>query len=111
HLTLSLFSFLPPRPPTPPLFPYTTLFRSKTPPDPPIHADAVRDFFDVRPARCADGGDRVDVGNLEREEGIRGVFDQLGAVDVGEDRKSTRLNSSHVKISYAVFCLKKKKKK
>src|SRR5690554_7061075 len=36
---------------------------------------------------------------------------QIGEPIIGEDRKSTRLNSSHVRISYAVFCLKKKKKK
>src|SRR5690606_41181118 len=40
-----------------------------------------------------------------------GARDLLRAANAGEDRKSTRLNSSHVKISYAVFCLKKKKKK
>src|SRR5690606_41317600 len=38
-----------------------------------------------------------------------GVLVERGAVEAGQDRKSTRLNSSHVKISYAVFCLKKKK--
>src|SRR6266511_5338632 len=41
----------------------------------------------------------------------RGTPTHPGAAGPGEDRKSTRLNSSHVKISYAVFCLKKKKKK
>src|SRR5690606_40287569 len=40
-----------------------------------------------------------------------GRADEVPADDVAVDRKSTRLNSSHVKISYAVFCLKKKKKK
>ena len=60
--------------------------------DPAIHADAVRDFFDVRAARFADGGDGVDVGNLQREERIGGVLDQLGAVDVGhENRRHERL--------------------
>src|SRR2546430_3788486 len=74
------------RPPRSTLFPYTTLFRS-----PPRHAL-------VRAA--------PPVGNLHAHE--------LGAVarevaQVGQDRKSTRLNSSHSQISYAVFCLKKKK--
>src|SRR5699024_12465660 len=40
--------------------------------------------------------------------GIVGALAGLGLLDLGEDRKSTRLNSSHVSISYAVFCLKKK---
>src|SRR5438105_6582853 len=73
------------RPPSSTLFPYTTLFRS-----PPArrHRD-VR--LPARPARLPGLGD--------------GVLD--GGV---EDRKSTRLNSSHEWISYAVFCLKKKKK-
>src|SRR3989449_4613503 len=71
------------RPPRSTLFPYTTLFRSRL-----GHAG---------PA----GG---------REEGAHAVVHQLpGRED--QDRKSTRLNSSHGYISYAVFCLKKKKKK
>src|SRR5690625_5982827 len=43
---------------------------------------------------------------------LKGVFDGMkeGIASVGQDRKSTRLNSSHVAISYAVFCLKKKNK-
>src|SRR5258707_5746096 len=71
------------RPPRSTLFPYTTLFRS--------HADGCdlsRDFI-LRP----DAGEPRDT---------------LG--DHTQDRKSTRLNSSHANISYAVFCLKKKKK-
>src|SRR5207302_3821695 len=69
------------RPPRSTLFPYTTLFRSRLP---------------LLPAR----GDaaRLEGRNRDRE-------------DTSRDRKSTRLNSSHVKISYAVFCLKKKKNK
>src|SRR5256885_6450864 len=74
------------RPPRSTLFPYTTLFRSL------LH---VGDRF-----RPVDGFD--DVGESRREGRVDGV--------VGEaDRKSTRLNSSHLVISYAVFCLKKKK--
>src|SRR5215813_14947353 len=46
-------------------------------------------------------------GRLRQTRDDRG----LGRVDLVQDRKSTRLNSSHVRISYAVFCLKKKKKK
>src|SRR5690606_41864651 len=107
---LLLFSVHIPRHPRSTLFPYTTLFRSR-PPDPssarlsgrmvplvpliesidgPVRPRDSR--FRPRPRR---GGDR-DAGRIHR---------------AGTDRKSTRLNSSHVKISYAVFCLKKKKKK
>src|SRR5689334_24359510 len=90
------------RPPRSTLFPYTTLFRS---------------------------GDRISEIGLEPVAGITGertvelVDDRLAAVDIAlhqphdflgveliEDRKSTRLNSSHSSISYAVFCLKKKMK-
>src|SRR5438445_5945937 len=70
------------RPPRSTLFPYTTLFRSVV----------VRDLLE----RTADLPDDA-----------AGVVDQ----DLDGDRKSTRLNSSHANISYAVFCLKKKKKK
>src|SRR5689334_23460147 len=78
------------RPPRSTLFPYTTLFRST-----------------MHRARGALG--RV----LDRDEDIAvGVHDrhELG-LDPNLDRKSTRLNSSHSSISYAVFCLKKKKQK
>src|SRR3712207_7739384 len=79
------------RPPRSTLFPYPTLFRSRV--------DALGLPVEVRGRR--DQAARHDaVGHRT-----------LGAVDVGEerDRKSTRLNSSHANISYAVFCLKKKK--
>src|SRR5438105_12460587 len=74
------------RPPRSTLFPYTTLFRSVA--------------GDVRgePVRTA----RHDVHGMEDVERLSGLV---------LDRKSTRLNSSHEWISYAVFCLKKKKKK
>src|SRR2546430_7053575 len=76
------------RPPRSTLFPYTTLFRS----------DAGAAAADG--ARRSAGGPRRGRGEVPRE-GARGAL----------DRKSTRLNSSHSQISYAVFCLKKKKKK
>src|SRR3712207_7663754 len=87
------------RPPRSTLFPYTTLFRSI------LEAVRGRD-------RCAAGGDRLGprfghglgaarVPGVEQDERIARLV----------DRKSTRLNSSHANISYAVFCLKKKKKK
>src|SRR2546427_8886541 len=91
------------RPPRSTLFPYTTLFRSVArrieAVDPPA---AARDESRARQMREElRGGDR-----LTREE-TEGTGRRVG---VG-DRKSTRLNSSHSQISYAVFCLKKKKKK
>src|SRR3989442_7592454 len=71
------------RPPRSTLFPYTTLFRSLV---------------------LVDGGlVSLLVGDLDRDDlGLEGAF------KAEIDRKSTRLNSSHVRISYAVFCLKKK---
>src|SRR3712207_7873753 len=88
------------RPPRSTLFPYTTLFRSQS-----------RLGHEVRAPRGrppgTDGGDR-DVGG--KEGGPVHGGDEQHAVPVGLlDRKSTRLNSSHANISYAVFCLKKKK--
>src|SRR5690349_23041805 len=76
------------RPPRSTLFPYTTLFRSRRRGEEPVPA---------RP--CQDHGRHEDLRG--RRQGARGGARQ--------DRKSTRLNSSHVEISYAVFCLKKKK--
>src|SRR5256885_5474920 len=75
------------RPPRSTLFPYTTLFRS-------ILAERF-----VRARRIVRS--EPDGGSPEERELLRGER---------EDRKSTRLNSSHLVISYAVFCLKKKKK-
>src|SRR5437660_4540863 len=83
-----------PRPPRSTLFPYTTLFRSHLAGGRVGVAGQVV-ALDVLPARPG------------KEQGHPAGGD-LG-VDGGPDRKSTRLNSSHVAISYAVFCLKKKK--
>src|SRR2546426_6967552 len=81
------------RPPRSTLFPYTTLFRSGLRPLPV--ADCRRDF-----ERMA----RMSAPVIHESE--------AEALELpGRDRKSTRLNSSHLVISYAVFCLKKKKKK
>src|SRR5438445_3028278 len=80
------------RPPRSTLFPYTTLFRSFTTSSP-----------DSRAAKSLSRGPRMNQ-------------PYAAAIDIGapayvehQDRKSTRLNSSHANISYAVFCLKKKK--
>src|SRR3712207_6878405 len=82
------------RPPRSTLFPYTTLFRSPAVLGVDVSAAAIevaeRESRDVAGVRFR----RLDV----------------TAPDAGADRKSTRLNSSHANISYAVFCLKKKKK-
>src|SRR2546426_11246574 len=96
---LDLFSSLSPsffffflmirRPPRSTLFPYTTLFRSHGPGHPQAETADQRQEDEDRP------------------EAPAGRLGHHGAV---QDRKSTRLNSSHLVISYAVFCLKKKKK-
>src|SRR2546430_4212681 len=94
------------RPPRSTLFPYTTLFRS---------AQLEDQRVDDRPERHRGHADGLAVvgADLERDRVV--VREQLDAVELGrraealEDRKSTRLNSSHSQISYAVFCLKKKK--
>src|SRR2546422_5906869 len=90
------------RPPRSTLFPYTTLFRSVL-----FNTAAGR----AKP-RNLERDPRVSVLVVDREDGyrwvaVRGVADMTA--DGAEDRKSTRLNSSHGYISYAVFCLKKKK--
>src|SRR5690606_41738035 len=97
-----LFSIRPP--PPSPLFPYTTLFRSR---DAHVVVECDRQL-------APDVGSQVlDLRYESRANARLGPQQFLG--ELGEpcgaslDRKSTRLNSSHVKISYAVFCLKKKK--
>src|SRR5690606_40198992 len=104
------FLFIPP-PPRPTLFPYTTLFRSywvhaahqlagtgitleKLAPGQPNHIDWLA-------TQLAEGDSVAVDGN------VLSIAEQDRLLDAFEDRKSTRLNSSHVKISYAVFCLKK----
>src|SRR2546428_1702024 len=90
------------RPPRSTLFPYTTLFRSTrrdTPPPAGSGIPASQTFSDI---------DRI-----LASPRIAALFHATSSTDVRasayQDRKSTRLNSSHDQISYAVFCLKKKK--
>src|SRR3712207_8934505 len=91
------------RPPRSTLFPYTTLFRS-------VGADAIPragedlEFFrgEVVEEVAADALE------VRRRRRLELVAAGVGQTRVGADRKSTRLNSSHANISYAVFCLKKK---
>src|SRR5438034_6553770 len=97
------------RPPRPTLFPYTTLFRSTVailPQDGqgPLLPGAVDGSEETR--RLVDEEVRRLVGSAHDE-----VVTLLGENRGRLDRKSTRLNSSHTVISYAVFCLKKKKQK
>src|SRR3712207_8767151 len=80
------------RPPRSTLFPYTTLFRSRPACDRHLEEEGLRSQR-LHPGRVAGAADALDDGAGELEL----------------DRKSTRLNSSHANISYAVFCLKKKK--
>src|SRR2546430_10253012 len=82
------------RPPRSTLFPYTTLFRS--------HG---------KPEALDDAVDLLGRGALFQQEFRLGAVELQHPVADEADRKSTRLNSSHSQISYAVFCLKKKKKK
>src|SRR2546422_4469217 len=91
------------RPPRSTLFPYTTLFRSHAGLDHREVAPGHRLHDQASHARPRE--DRLDDEGAAQHEPER----QTGHGD--EDRKSTRLNSSHGYISYAVFCLKKKKKK
>src|SRR3989454_7507463 len=79
------------RPPRSTLFPYTTLFRSTL-----IGADLGTATTHEVLGRLREKADRKQIKNVD---------------ELKRDRKSTRLNSSHLVISYAVFCLKKKKKK
>src|SRR5436853_5689423 len=83
------------RPPRSTLFPYTTLFRSI--PGGPLHTNFKID----------DQGEYL---ALVQPNGVT-IATQFSPTFPAQDRKSTRLNSSHLGISYAVFCLKKKKKK
>src|SRR2546430_8376784 len=79
------------RPPRSTLFPYTTLFRSSLHILVQISSPEIASQLPGRAIHCA--------------------CEHLSLVRRSQDRKSTRLNSSHSQISYAVFCLKKKKKK
>src|SRR5205085_12299629 len=92
---LVLFPFLLPRPPRSTLFPYTTLFRSVTLWARPSMSRVT--FSSLRPTSS--------------EITWPPVSTAMSCSIALRDRKSTRLNSSHSQISYAVFCLKKKKKK
>src|SRR3712207_8527212 len=93
------------RPPRSTLFPYTTLFRSDVERHGPRTLCAVEQQRDVRGQRVERRRDvAVHPADVRARDELRPRTDVRG-----QDRKSTRLNSSHANISYAVFCLKKKK--
>src|SRR5438034_7161673 len=96
-LPLSFFFLMIRRPPRSTLFPYTTLFRSES-------AGHCVALFGARllESQAQHSGRVVEAHRAERRRRDGQLL---------QDRKSTRLNSSHTVISYAVFCLKKKKKK
>src|SRR3712207_7012252 len=86
------------RPPRSTLFPYTTLFRSM---------EDIQGFISRAPKMVSQAEPDPPLSHLGSCSGLGGR--RYGVPAGGRDRKSTRLNSSHANISYAVFCLKKKK--
>src|SRR5699024_12736461 len=100
------YDLTPRLPLTSPLFPYTTLFRSLF-----LHQIDEAHHAGDQDDGC-NGCKRCDGGRVPAESGLQSEQqrgDHRDAHCSAEDRKSTRLNSSHVSTSYAVFCLKKKK--
>src|SRR3712207_7377706 len=89
------------RPPRSTLFPYTTLFRSQ------VALDGLPDGIPLRTDDHAPLHRRI-VGELGRLDHVKVPLGVILGARFDVDRKSTRLNSSHANISYAVFCLKKK---
>src|SRR3712207_7001669 len=98
-MIISFFFLMIRRPPRSTLFPYTTLFRSKL----------VRSSFERSERVKGDPlATRLVVAHRPRGALRQAVGGRSVATSTSRDRKSTRLNSSHANISYAVFCLKKK---
>src|SRR3712207_7783087 len=98
------------RPPRSTLFPYTTLFRSHHQ-QVVVRADARgadRDAVRIGTGEFRKVAEGPEIAVGRDEEGARIVHDGAEIRKILQDRKSTRLNSSHANISYAVFCLKKK---
>src|SRR3712207_7045244 len=90
------------RPPRSTLFPYTTLFRSS------YTNEFLKELIHTLTTQCYHNTDRHFLTKLE----VGDILLRISSYGLltGKDRKSTRLNSSHANISYAVFCLKKKNK-
>src|SRR5437773_4199073 len=98
-----------PRPPRSTLFPYTTLFRSSGADEGAVDRKVGRSPW-CRDEHVAKAEDQRGQGHCQIDDAREPAAGQE-AGSRASDRKSTRLNSSHITISYAVFCLKKKKKK
>src|SRR5437667_571581 len=100
---------MPRRPPRSTLFPYTTLFRSGTgfgvAPGVQLVAVKVLGWDNEHNVPVCTGEGNID----QVIAGVNWVTEHAVKPAVAKDRKSTRLNSSHITISYAVFCLKKKR--
>src|SRR4051812_49884504 len=98
------------RPPNSPLFPYTTLFRSQAVGHHLVVDVALQVDDEAVLAQAGLGRPRLQLGQIDvagrelPEDGVQAAGQYCFII---EDRKSTRLNSSHMSISYAVFCLKK----
>src|SRR3712207_8643018 len=97
---MSFFFLMIRRPPRSTLFPYTTLFRSCCLPSTGVDA-----YHDQKRHKVDRAGDAV---GEQQPHAVRNALQDRQPLCCTPDRKSTRLNSSHANISYAVFCLKKK---
>src|SRR5687768_18261448 len=97
------------RPPRSTLFPYTTLFRSRQRGE--IAVVRAHTLENLRPDLAQRMQRRIAGVHVLRDLQQQLQIAALARAGIQQDRKSTRLNSSHGYISYAVFCLKKKKKK
>src|SRR2546426_3840049 len=96
------------RPPRSTLFPYTTLFRSQVADTAALIAPRTPDHL-VEQLERPLGGARIAIAEAQIRIDHADQIEPRKVMALGQDRKSTRLNSSHLVISYAVFCLKKKK--
>src|SRR5256885_12438186 len=96
------------RPPRSTLFPYTTLFRSLQVREKALAEEIARQLRDKARGLPEPRGGHGTVGGRASFMALEGQATRGGEIDQG-DRKSTRLNSSHLVISYAVFCLQKKR--
>src|SRR5690606_41993559 len=103
HTSQDRYVSMPQRPPRSTLFPYTTLFRSEE----VEKSHVLPPPYVVKPNN---EGSSVGVYIVFPGSNAPRLAETMPKEVMVEDRKSTRLNSSHVKISYAVFCLKKKRK-
>src|SRR2546421_1095045 len=106
-LILLFFFLMIRRPPRSTLFPYTTLFRSSSVVFPLMFWKYLSDTWDHHHQEFL--ADNEGLEGLSAEEAREIEYRDYQSFDIPLDRKSTRLNSSHDQISYAVFCLKKKK--